>query len=81
MKFVILGIILLYQKTLSPDHGWNRQLYPHGFCHFYPTCSEYTYQAVERFGVLKGLVLGFRRIVRCNPWTSPAVDPLTSEAK
>jgi len=45
-------------------------------CRFYPSCSSYTLQAVERYGLLKGLALGLKRIVRCHPWNDGGYDPL-----
>ncbi len=45
-------------------------------CRFQPTCSQYTYQAVEKYGSLKGLYLGFLRIVRCHPWSKGGYDPV-----
>ena len=44
----LLWLIRLYQKTLSPDHGWFKWLHPHGFCKYYPTCSEYSYQVIKK---------------------------------
>ena len=76
MKSLALGLIRLYQRTLSPDHGWLKARHPHGFCRFQPTCSQYTYQAVERFGVFKGTYLGLRRILRCHPWSQGGPDPV-----
>ncbi|MFZ2026043.1 MAG: membrane protein insertion efficiency factor YidD [Microgenomates group bacterium] len=46
-------------------------------CRFYPTCSDYTYQAVEKYGALKGLVLGLYRILRCNPFNKGGIDKLS----
>jgi len=66
--------IVLYQKTLSPDHGLMRVFYPHGACRFYPTCSEYTRQSVLKHGIFKGYYSGLRRILRCNPWSNGGVD-------
>lgn len=74
MKKVLIAAINLYQKTLSPDHGLLRHRYPAGFCRFYPSCSEYTKQAIIEQGSARGLWLGIRRIVRCTPWARPAVD-------
>ncbi len=74
MKKIILSTIKLYQATLSPDHGWFSHKHPHGFCKFYPTCSEYTYQAIEKKGVFKGVGLGVLRVMRCNPWSKSRVD-------
>lgn len=74
MRTIVLQLIRLYQKTLSPDTGWLRVFYPHGYCKFAPTCSKYTYEAVQRFGVIRGLWLGARRIGRCNPWSLGGAD-------
>ena len=74
MKKIILFLIKLYQKTLSPDHGWFKYNYPYGHCKFYPTCSEYVYQAIDKKGVLRGLGLGFLRVIRCNPWNKSRID-------
>ncbi len=75
-KLIILKVIRVYQKTLSPDTGWFKFQYPHGYCRFTPTCSEYTYQAVEKFGVTQGLIKGFWRVLRCNPWSKGGHDPI-----
>lgn len=74
-KFVII-LISAYQKTLSPDHGWLKSRFPHGYCRFYPTCSEYSKQAFEKYGVFKGLILANWRVLRCNPWSRGGEDPL-----
>lgn len=74
MKTIILLLIKIYQKTLSPDHGPLKYRHPYGFCRFYPTCSEYTYQAVGHYGVARGLARGFWRVLRCNPFARPAAD-------
>jgi len=74
VKQIVLSIIKLYQKTISLDHGWLRHSHPYGYCRFYPTCSEYTYQAVSKKGVFKGLLLGFYRVLRCNPWSKGGID-------
>jgi hypothetical protein len=76
MRKIAISLIRLYQRTLSPDHGWFRARHPHGFCHFHPTCSEYTAEAIDRYGVLRGGWIGVKRIARCNPFTHPAVDPV-----
>lgn len=72
---IIVTFINLYQSTFSPDHGWLRARYPYGFCRFYPSCSEYAKQSIIKYGASRGTWLGLRRIIRCNPWTSPVVDP------
>lgn len=72
-KFV-LGLIVLYQKTLSPDHGLFRSRFPYGYCKFYPSCSEYSKQAFTKFGLIKGFYLTSKRIVKCHPWAKPKID-------
>ena len=74
MRTLMLLCIRLYQKTLSPDSGFLRYFKPYGQCKFYPTCSEYTYQAVEKYGVLRGLLTGLKRVCRCTPWNNGGVD-------
>ncbi|MEK7094554.1 MAG: membrane protein insertion efficiency factor YidD [Patescibacteria group bacterium] len=73
---IVSTVIFGYQKTLSPDHGQLRHLYPHGFCRFYPSCSEYCRQAVLKYGVSRGIVKGVVRIVRCNPFSKGGCDVL-----
>ncbi len=74
MKKIILKLIRTYQKTLSRDTGWLSCLYSERTCRFHPTCSQYTYTAIERFGILKGGFLGFKRIIRCHPWSQGGID-------
>jgi putative membrane protein insertion efficiency factor len=76
MKKFLIAIINLYQKTLSPDHGWFSSRYPGGYCKFHPDCSEYFKQSIEKKGAAKGLVLGVWRVLRCNPWSAGGVDPV-----
>lgn len=73
-KMIVLKTLRVYQRLFSPDHGPLKVLYPHGFCRFHPTCSQYTYEAVERHGVVRGLLLGAWRILRCTPWSKGGVD-------
>lgn len=78
MKKAVLRLIRLYQKTNFFRSAFLKQLYlTDAACRFRPTCSEYTYQAVEKYGVLKGARLGFLRIIRCHPWNKGGYDPLT----
>jgi len=73
-RIIGLKLIKLYQQTLSPDHGPLARLYPHGYCKFHPTCSEYTFQSVEKYGLMRGSLLGCWRVLRCNPWSKGGDD-------
>ncbi len=66
MKRILMGIIRFYQLVLSPFMASN--------CRFYPTCSHYALEAVEKHGALKGSWLAVRRIGRCNPWHEGGID-------
>lgn len=76
MKYLFLSIIRLYQKIFSFDHGWLKRFFPYGYCRFYPTCSEYTYQAIERYGAWRGGFKGLKRLVHCHPWHPGGHDPV-----
>ena len=73
-----LILIRIYQKTLSLDHGYLGRIYPNlRVCKFTPTCSEYGYDSVKRFGIFKGNYLALKRFIRCNPWSKPGqYDPV-----
>ena len=71
---IILFLIRVYQKTLSPDHGWFRAWFPYGYCKFTPSCSEYGYQSIEKYRLLRGVGLAVWRILRCNPWSHGGID-------
>lgn len=78
MKCFAISLIRLYQKTISPDHGW----FSTGsvrVCRFTPTCSEYTIQAIEAHGMITGCRLGFSRLLRCHPWHPGGHDPIPSK--
>ena len=64
---LLVKLIKLYQNT---------PLSSHSHCKFTPTCSEYTRQAIEKYGTIKGLWLGIKRISRCHPWSEGGYDPL-----
>lgn len=74
VKEVALFLIRLYQRTLSLDHGPLSYVTSERFCRFHPSCSQYTYEAVDKYGALKGGWLGLKRIVRCHPWNEGGVD-------
>lgn len=73
---IFIKIIKIYQKTLSFDHGPLKTFYPHGFCRFQPTCSEYGIQAINKYGPIKGGIKAIWRIIRCNPFNPGGHDPL-----
>ena len=71
MKKLFIWFIEIYQKNISM---WFRNKNIH--CKYYPTCSEYTKQAIIKYGVIKGSFLGLWRILRCNPFSKGGYDPL-----
>lgn len=73
---LILGI-KFYQKTLSPDHSWLKHLHEFGFCRYRPTCSQYGIDALKKYGAVRGLLMTFWRILRCNPWSKGGNDPVS----
>ena len=72
LKWCCLKLIQVYQyfSRLTPAN-----------CRFEPTCSRYTYQAIEKFGVLKGIYLGAKRILKCHPFSEGGYDPVPDEFK
>lgn len=72
MKKLLIKIIKLYQRTPISTHK---------MCRYTPTCSQYTIEAIEEYGSLKGLFLGFKRIIRCAPWGSSGYDPVPKRKK
>lgn len=69
MKRLLLGLIRFYQRYLSPLKGGPT-------CRFYPSCSQYAFEAVERYGVLRGGYLAIRRVLRCHPFHPGGYDPV-----
>lgn len=68
MKKICIAMIRFYQRNISP-------LTPPA-CRFTPTCSQYTLEAIEKYGALKGCWLGLKRICRCHPWGGSGYDPV-----
>ena len=68
MSRLVLGLIRGYQLTLS--HLFS------GSCRYYPSCSQYTYEAVGRYGWLRGGLMGLRRVARCHPFARGGHDPV-----
>lgn len=68
MKKILVKIIEIYQKTPLKSH-YN--------CVFIPTCSQYTKEAIIKYGSIVGIYKGFLRIIRCHPWQKNHFDPLT----
>lgn len=64
----VLATLRCYQRWISP-------LLPPS-CRFYPTCSQYAYEAIERYGLLKGGALAAWRLLRCNPFCKGGFDPV-----
>ncbi|WP_019414914.1 membrane protein insertion efficiency factor YidD [Paenisporosarcina sp. TG20] len=71
MKIIIIGVFRFYQKFISP-------LKPPS-CRFYPTCSHYGVEAVEKHGALKGIYLAVKRILSCHPFNKGGYDPVPVE--
>ncbi len=65
---ILVRLIKFYQVAISPRIG--------SHCKYYPTCSEYTRQAVDKYGIIKGSLLGIIRILKCNPFSKGGVDLL-----
>lgn len=73
-RMPFLYLIILYQKTLSPDHSWLRNFFPNGYCKFYPSCSMYGYMAIKNYGVVRGIPKALYRVARCNPFSKGGID-------
>ena len=73
MKRVFLFLLVVYRITISPFLGNN--------CRFVPTCSAYTYESIEKHGVLKGVFLGIKRILKCHPFHKGGFDPVPEKSE
>lgn len=68
MKKICIFLIKIYQESISPALGKN--------CRFVPTCSQYAIEAIEKYGSIKGIMMGIKRIIRCNPFSKGGYDPV-----
>jgi len=68
IKKIFLVLVRFYQRVISP--------YTTRSCRFYPTCSQYTYEAIQEYGALKGSWLGLKRILKCHPFHPGGYDPV-----
>ena len=68
MKRLLILLIRFYQQAISP--------YKRACCKYYPTCSNYALQAVERFGAFRGFFMAAYRVLRCNPFSRGGYDPV-----
>lgn len=68
-RWILLALIRAYQAVISPALGAN-------VCRFYPSCSHYGYQAIYRYGVLRGSMMAVKRLLRCNPYNPGGFDPV-----
>ena len=68
LKILMISLIRFYQLCISPLLGNN--------CRYYPTCSQYAIEAIEKKGIIKGSWLAVKRICRCHPWHDGGYDPV-----
>ena len=68
MKTIVLALIRFYKRFISPMLGSN--------CRYYPSCSQYTYEAIDKYGLAKGGWMGAKRIASCQPWGKGGYDPV-----
>ncbi len=67
MKTLLLKLIRFYQRLSFSTHPT---------CRFTPTCSNYSYQAISKYGIVRGSFLGLKRIIKCHPWSKGGLDKL-----
>lgn len=75
-RYIATNIIRFYQKTLSFDHSRLKIFFPHGYCRFYPTCSQYSLEAIDKYGLARGGLMAVWRVLRCNPWNKGGYNPV-----
>ena len=70
----VIGLIKIYQHTISPDHSPLGKCFPYRGCKFHPTCSMYAISSFEKKGFVKGLGASLKRFGKCHPWSDGGVD-------
>lgn len=73
LRWLFVGLVLFYKKCVSP-------LLPN-VCIYYPSCSSYMLEAIQKYGAAKGILLGTKRILRCVPWKDGGFDPVPDNPK
>ena len=73
LKTFFISLIKFYKKFLSPFLGAN--------CRYIPTCSDYAIQAIEQKGIIKGIYISFKRVLRCHPFGSSGYDPVSNKRR
>lgn len=73
MKYLFIGLVRFYQLVISP---WTASS-----CRYHPTCSQYSLDAFQKYGTLKGIWLTVKRIIRCHPWSKGGHDPVPEPQK
>jgi putative membrane protein insertion efficiency factor len=75
-RHFVIFIIKFYQQKIKRDNSSLKALYPQLFCRFKPSCSDYSIQAIEKYGIFKGGLKACYRVLRCNPFNKGGDDPL-----
>ena len=73
MKRIALAAIRFYQRRISPGIA--------PACRFQPTCSDYTYEAIDSYGAIRGVAMGIWRVLRCNPLNDGGLDPVPERSQ
>lgn len=73
---VFIFLLRLYQKTISPDHGFGRGINNHWGCKFYPSCSEYAVRALSQKSTPEAIKLISKRLIKCHPFSQGGYDPI-----
>lgn len=76
MRKLTLFLIRFYQRYLNWGGVWRFFFLTDRACRFLPTCSQYAYEAIKKYGIIKGIILSLRRILRCHPFSLGGFDPV-----